>query len=72
MDALFSVTYSEFAPSPCANVLMPVLFVILVTFCVNSLMMPGARDGLAYLFKPDFSKDDNSTMVGVRARTAAD
>ena len=46
-----------------SNVLMPVLFVILVAFCVNSLMMPGAREGLAYLFKPDFSKVDNSTML---------
>lgn len=26
-------------------------------------MMPGAREGLAYLFKPDFSKVDNSTML---------
>lgn len=37
------------------NVLMPILFLILLAFCVNSLFMPGARQGLEFLFKPDFS-----------------
>ena len=39
-----------------ANVLMPLLFVILAAFCINSMLMPGAADGLSFLFKPDFSK----------------
>ena len=39
-----------------SNVLMPLLFVILVAFCIHSLFMPGAGEGLAFLFKPDFSQ----------------
>jgi NSS family neurotransmitter:Na+ symporter len=39
-----------------SNILMPLLFLILVVFCVNSLFMPGAKEGLEFLFKPDFSK----------------
>jgi NSS family neurotransmitter:Na+ symporter len=36
--------------------LMPVLFILLVLVCVRSLTLPGAAQGLAFLFKPDFSK----------------
>ena len=39
-----------------SNVMTPVLFLILIVFCVNSLFMPGASEGLTFLFKPDFSK----------------
>jgi NSS family neurotransmitter:Na+ symporter len=39
-----------------SNVLMPLLFVILIVFCINSLLMPGAKDGLRFMFEPDFSK----------------
>ncbi len=47
-----------------SNILMPILFVILILFCVNSLFMPGAREGLEFLFKPDFSKVDSSVLIG--------
>ncbi|HNY84543.1 MAG TPA: sodium-dependent transporter [Anaerolineaceae bacterium] len=36
--------------------LMPALFVILVIVCVRSLTLPGAIDGVEFLFKPDFSR----------------
>jgi NSS family neurotransmitter:Na+ symporter len=36
--------------------LMPVLFVLLLVVCVRSLTLPGAMQGVAYLFQPDFSK----------------
>ncbi len=39
-----------------SNVLMPCLFIIIIVFCINSLTMPGAAEGLRFLFKPDFSK----------------
>ncbi|MDE6498729.1 MAG: sodium-dependent transporter [Muribaculaceae bacterium] len=39
-----------------SNVLMPMLFAILVVFCIHSLFLPGAREGLLFLFKPDFSQ----------------
>lgn len=45
-----------------ASVMMPLLFVILLVFCVNSLLLPGARKGLEFLFYPDFSE---LTMRGV-------
>ncbi len=47
-----------------SNILMPVLFLILLAFCVNSLMMPGARQGLEFLFLPDFSKINSSVLIG--------
>jgi len=45
-----------------ARVMMPLLFVILIIFCINSLLLPGAHEGLKFLFYPDFSK---LTMRGV-------
>lgn len=36
--------------------LMPALFVLLLIVIVRSLTLPGASQGLAFLFKPDFSK----------------
>lgn len=47
-----------------SNIMMPLLFIILLVFCANSLMLPGAGEGLAFLFKPDFSKVDTSVMLG--------
>lgn len=39
-----------------SNIMMPLLFLILIAFCINSLMMPGAQEGLKFMFTPDFSK----------------
>lgn len=36
--------------------LMPLLFVLLIALCVRSLTLPGASEGLVFLFNPDFSK----------------
>ncbi|OWY40497.1 transporter [Xenophilus sp. AP218F] len=36
--------------------LMPLLFVLLLVIGARSLMLPGAAQGLAFLFTPDFSK----------------
>ena len=36
--------------------LMPLLFLLLLVLCVRSLTLPGAAQGLAFLFSPDFSK----------------
>ncbi len=43
--------------------LMPVLFVILLIVIVRSLTLPGAGAGLAFLFKPDFSKVTWATVL---------
>lgn len=39
-----------------SNILMPVLFLILIIFCVRSFFLPGFQEGIAFIFKPDFSK----------------
>ena len=38
------------------KVLMPLLFIFLVVIDIRSLTLPGAAEGLSFLFKPDFSK----------------
>lgn len=39
-----------------SSILMPLLFFILIVFCINSLTLPGAKEGLAFMFSPDFSQ----------------
>lgn len=46
-----------------SNILMPVLFVILLVFCVNSLTLEGASRGLRFLFKPDWSQLNAGTIL---------
>jgi len=38
------------------RILMPLLFVLIVIICIRSVTLPGASEGLAFLFYPDFSK----------------
>ena len=46
-----------------SNIMMPLMFVILLVFAVNSLMMPKAGEGLEFLFNPDFSKINSSVLL---------
>lgn len=39
-----------------SNIMMPMLFALLLLFCVVSLCMPGAKEGVTYFLYPDFSK----------------
>jgi Na+-dependent transporters of the SNF family len=39
-----------------SKICLPVLFALVVLIAVYSLTLPGAQKGVAYLFKPDFSK----------------
>lgn len=39
-----------------ARRLMPLLFGLLIVLCIRSLGLSGAKDGLAFLFSPDFAK----------------
>ena len=41
-----------------SKVMMPLLFVIVLTIAVYSVTLPGASAGIDYLFHPDFSKID--------------
>lgn len=40
------------------KVMMPILFVVVVLIAVRAMTLPGAVDGIRFLFKPDFSKID--------------
>lgn len=46
-----------------SNLLMPLLFVLLLTLALNSLLLPGAAEGLAFLFRPDFSTVDSGVIL---------
>ena len=46
-----------------SNIMMPILFLLLIIFCIRSITLPGASEGLSFLFKPDFSKVDSSVML---------
>lgn len=39
-----------------AELVMPVLFIMLLAMVVRAAMMPGAKEGFEFFFKPDFSK----------------
>lgn len=43
--------------------LMPILFVLLLILGVRSLMLPGAAQGLSFLFTPDFSKITGEVLL---------
>ena len=38
------------------KILMPMLFVIILILCINSITLDGFKEGMNFLFKPDFSK----------------
>lgn len=38
-----------------SNILMPVLFLLLAIFCVQSLSLPNAAEGVEYFLKPDWN-----------------
>ena len=46
-----------------AKILMPVLLVILVILGIRSMTLPGAKEGLTFLFKPDFSKITGNVLL---------
>lgn len=46
-----------------SKVMMPMLFLILIALCVRSITLPGASEGLSFLFNPDFSKIDSSVVL---------
>ena len=46
-----------------SKVMMPMLFLILIALCVRSATLPGASEGLSFLFNPDFSKINSSVVL---------
>jgi neurotransmitter:Na+ symporter, NSS family len=53
-----------------SKILMPVLFLILVILCVRSLTLPGAAEGLAFLFRPDFTKINADVILNALGQAA--
>jgi NSS family neurotransmitter:Na+ symporter len=47
-----------------SKILMPMLLVILVVLAIRSITLPGAKEGLSFLFHPDFSKITGDTLIG--------
>lgn len=47
-----------------SNILMPLLFLLLLAFCINSFFLPGFSQGMSYLFSPDFSQITPSIILG--------
>ncbi|MBR5639467.1 MAG: sodium-dependent transporter [Muribaculaceae bacterium] len=39
-----------------ANIMMPLLFILLIVFCINSLMLTGSMKGMDFLFNPKFEE----------------
>lgn len=46
-----------------SKVLIPILFVIMIVIIIFGLRLPGAKDGITFLFKPDFSKFSMSSVI---------
>ena len=46
-----------------SKLLMPLLFVLLITIVIASCMLPGAGAGIEFLLKPDFSKVSHSVLL---------
>ena len=47
-----------------SKLMMPLLFLLLVTIAVASCLLPGAGQGIKFLFSPDFSKVDSGVFLG--------
>lgn len=47
-----------------SNYITPILFLLILIFCVNSLTLDGATEGLSFLFNPDFSRITPSVVIG--------
>ena len=52
-----------------AKIMMPTLFVFLAILAICSLTLPNASLGLNFLFKPDFSKVNSSTILSAMGQS---
>lgn len=43
--------------------LMPILFILMILLCIRSLTLDGAKEGMKFLFKPDFSNLGSSGIL---------
>lgn len=52
-----------------SKLMMPLLFVCIVVLAVLTVIQPGAEAGLAFLFKPDFSRVTSSTLLSAMGQS---
>ena len=52
-----------------SNILMPVLGVLMLVLCANSLLLSGAGEGLSFLFHPDFSKINGRVILSAMGQS---
>lgn len=52
-----------------SNILMPLLGILLVVLCANSLSLDGAASGLRFLFHPDFSKISGKVVLSAMGQS---
>ncbi|MDY0196403.1 MAG: sodium-dependent transporter [Tenuifilaceae bacterium] len=45
------------------KLLMPLLFLLILVLCIRSLTLDGGKEGLTFLFKPDFNKVTAKTIL---------
>lgn len=45
------------------KIMMPALFIMVLIIAIRSVTLPGAGDGIRFLFKPDFSQVTGKTML---------
>ena len=46
-----------------SKILMPMLLLMLIVLAIRSVTLPGAKDGLTFLFHPDFSKINGKVLI---------
>lgn len=46
-----------------SKVMLPALFLILLVLCIRSVTLPGVKEGLAFLLRPDFGKITSSVVL---------
>lgn len=47
-----------------SKVMMPLLFLMVILIVIRSVSLPGAKAGIDYMLKPDFSKIDGPAIAG--------
>lgn len=47
-----------------SNFITPMLFLLILVFCINSLTLDGAKEGLCFLFYPDFTQISPKVVIG--------
>lgn len=52
------------------KILMPLLFVLIIVLDIRAVTLPGAGSGLAFLFKPDFSKININVIIEALGQAA--